>query len=160
MPRVLNVLSVRSSLSFESEEENTVSAESQADPTPVTSEVALVDPDGQLKGPAVDAAFDRIWQAYPDQGAVERKDARAQFGRTKPTPALVDAMLAAIEAQRAGDKWQRGYIPKLANWLSSNRWLDRVQGAGATPQLTDRNAKNLGAAQRFLDRRREGGAQE
>lgn len=116
------------------------------------------DPSAALKGGALDVAFERIWTAHPH--AVERKEARAQFGRLKPTAALVDTMLVAIEAQKLGDTWQRGYIPKLANWLKDHRWHDKVKVVGGTqPQLTDRNAKNLGAGQRFLDRRRQGGPQ-
>lgn len=117
---------------------------------------APIDPQAPLKGGQIDEAFERVWKVYPN--ACERKEARSQFGRLKPTPALIDTMLRAIETQQRGDRWMRGYIPKLANWFKDHRWHDKVQiaGGGSQPQLTDRNAKNIGAGQRFLERRRGG----
>lgn len=112
----------------------------------------LADPAAPLKGGDVDVQFDRLWAVYPK--AVERKEARAIFGRLKPTVALVDKMLGAIESQRHGESWQMGYIPKLVNWLEKHRWEDRIDPA---PRVSQRTAATLGAAQRFADRRRPNG---
>lgn len=117
---------------------------------------AALEPTALLRGGELDVQFERLWTAYPK--AVERKECRAQFGRLKPTIAMIDQMLAAIEAQRAGDTWQRGFIPKLSNWLKDHRWLDKVTPAGGeAPRITERNSQTLGAAQRFAERRRQGG---
>lgn len=109
----------------------------------------VVDPTARLKGGEIDRQFERLWTAYPN--AVERNECRAMFGRLKPTIALVDAMLDGIERAKHGESWQRGYIPKLANWLEKHRWEDRIV---SRPVVTQRNAATLGAAQRFADRRR------
>lgn len=124
----------------------------------VVSNSALVpapalDPAAPLKGRPLEDAFERVWTRHPN--AADRKESRAQFGRLKPSAQLVDTMLAAIAVQERSDQWGRGYIPGLAKWLKGHRWEDRLKPAtGAQSNLTDRNARNVSTAQRFVERRR------
>jgi len=108
-------------------------------------------PDTPLKGAEIDAAFNRLWAVYPH--SVEKKEARQAFVKAKPTPAMFALMLAAVEAQKAGRQWKAGYIPKLANWIEKQRWLDRIEPAQATPTMTQKTSNTMGAAQRFVERR-------
>lgn len=109
-------------------------------------------PDTPLKGADLEAAFNRLWSVYPN--AVEKKEARQMFVKAKPTPALVAIMLAAVDAQRTGRQWSQGYIPKLANWLEKQRWLDKVVPAHQTgPAMTQKTSNTMGAAARFVERR-------
>lgn len=113
---------------------------------------AFIDPDAPLKGTELDRQFERIWQAHPR--AVEKKLCRAKFGTLKPTLALVEAILTAIQLQAQGRRWRDGFIPNLVNWLEGHRWLDRVEVV-AGPTVTDRTSKTITAAERFAERRRE-----
>lgn len=108
-------------------------------------------PDTPLRGAELETAFAQLWKVYPN--AVERKEARAVFAKAKPTPALVALMLAAVEAQKGGRAWNQGFIPKLANWLEKQRWMDKIEPAHKTPTMTEKTSKTMGAAQRFVDRR-------
>lgn len=74
-----------------------------------------------------DDGFDRFWAAYPRKEA--KKDARAAWNKLRPDDALIDTMLAAIEAKlrAAGGDWQREggrFIPLPATWLRGERWND------------------------------------
>lgn len=75
--------------------------------------------------------FDRFWQAYPKKKA--RPSALKAFTKRKPTPELLDRMLAALEEQRATDEWQRDggqFIPYPASWLNDERWMDEAPDQG------------------------------
>lgn len=72
------------------------------------------------------AAFVRFWLAYPRK--VGKKDARKAFERAlKGGSVSVDRIIAAVEAQKHWDDWQRGYIPNPSTWLNQGRWDDEKQ---------------------------------
>ena len=107
------------------------------------------DPDEPLVSAELDRAFSQVWANYPN--AVERQEARLAFVALRPTPAMVEQMLVAIEAQRTGGAWAKGFIPKLTNWLQKHRWLDKVQPE--QPVVTERTSRTLRAAANFVQRR-------
>lgn len=74
--------------------------------------------------PKAPAAFELFWDAYDRK--VNRKLAVDQWRRLKPDDALVAAMLAAIEAQKRGEQWQRGIIKHPHRWLRDRNWTDEV----------------------------------
>lgn len=72
--------------------------------------------------------FDQFWEAYPHK--VDKIEARKVWAKLKPDAALLATILAAVEAQKAGDQWMRDngqYIPGPARWLRAGRWLDVVR---------------------------------
>lgn len=76
--------------------------------------------------------FERVWSAYPKK--VGKDTAAKAFAKRKPDAALVEAMVRAIEAQRASRDWTKDggqYVPHLATWLNQGRWMDET-GAPAT----------------------------
>lgn len=74
-----------------------------------------------------DDGFDAFWRVYPRKKAEQR--ARRQWNRLRPNPALQLRIVAAIEAQRRSDEWQREggrYVPLASAWLHGERWRDIV----------------------------------
>jgi hypothetical protein len=73
--------------------------------------------------------FERFWSAYPKKVG---KDAAAKaFAKRKFNAEELDAVLQAIEAQKASPGWikDRGqFIPNPATWLNEGRWQDEVDG--------------------------------
>lgn len=84
---------------------------------------------GKKKTPfqAINAAFERLYAAYPRKEA--REAARAawhQLWRNGSLPAP-DRLLTALDAFRASPHWNREhgrFVPYLVNWLRGRRWLD------------------------------------
>ncbi len=68
--------------------------------------------------------FMAVWSVYPNKS--NRKRAVDSWKRIKPDSALVQTMLAAIEAQKRGRQWREGFIPHFVTWLNQERWLDEV----------------------------------
>jgi len=84
-------------------------------------------------GAEADPRFQQFWDAYPHK--IRRPDAAAAFAELDPSPDLFAAILAAVEAQKAGPLWQRNqgqYIPFPHNWLLERRWEDRPPEVLAT----------------------------
>lgn len=79
---------------------------------------------------AQDDAFDRFWAAYPRK--VDKKKARAAFGRVK---APVEILLAALERQKQTEAWTKEggrFVPHPTTWLNGERWEDEM-GQNAPP---------------------------
>lgn len=76
-----------------------------------------------------DALFETFWKAYPRKAG--KDEARKAFDKRKPTPELLNALLAAIEVQRQSLPWQKDagqFIPHPATWLNQGRWQDEIDG--------------------------------
>jgi hypothetical protein len=71
---------------------------------------------------AVEAGFERFWQAYP------RKDARAEARKAfEKVDVDVAVLLKALEWQRRQESWVKDggqFIPHAATWLNKRRWED------------------------------------
>lgn len=74
-----------------------------------------------------DGAFQKFWKAYPRKTA--RAKALTAFRRLRLDAALVEAILAALEAHKGTEQWLRGVIPHAATWLNQRRWEDEL-GSG------------------------------
>lgn len=70
-------------------------------------------------------AFESLWAAWPVKQA--RYGALRVFcslGRSGQLPS-VKVLLASVNLMRTSDdRWQRGYVPYLVNWLRDRRWND------------------------------------
>lgn len=76
--------------------------------------------------------FEVFWAAYPRKTGKDA--ARRAFDKRKPTQALVQQMVRAIEAQRQSEQWRRDggqYIPNPATWINQGRWMDELPGSEA-----------------------------
>src|SRR5688572_11007432 len=75
--------------------------------------------------PEDDPDWLRFWARYPK--AVAKKEARRAWAQLRPTAAMVDQMLAALEwqvplHQWAGTNYQ--YAPYPASWIRGRRFED------------------------------------
>lgn len=80
--------------------------------------------------PPRDDAFDAFWSAYPRK--IGKEKARTSF-KSAMKKTTLETMLAAIEAQKRSDQWQRDggqYIPHPSTWLNQGRWEDEVTERG------------------------------
>lgn len=71
--------------------------------------------------------FERFWKAYPRK--VGKDAAQRAFDKRRPTAALVDDMVAAIERQCRSDAWTKDggqFIPHPTTWLDQGRWNDEA----------------------------------
>jgi hypothetical protein len=72
-----------------------------------------------------DPQWVRFWNRYPRR--VSKKEARKAWQKIDPTPADVDAMVAALEWQVPLHRWdgeKNDYAPYPASWLNDERWTD------------------------------------
>lgn len=75
--------------------------------------------------PTPKGEFERFWKAYPRK--VGKDAAQKAFDKRRPTAALVDDMVAAIERQCRSDAWTKDggqFIPHPTTWLNQGRWND------------------------------------
>jgi hypothetical protein len=88
-------------------------------------------------------AFARFWAAAPSQMRKAKLDAQKAWGQLKPTPELVERIIAALEVQKKSDLWRRGVgIPYAASWLRGRRWEDEEETGqpGNNDQVKDKRA--------------------
>ncbi len=82
--------------------------------------------------------FEVLWAEYPRKVG---KDAAAKaFAKRKPDAKLLDAMVAAVKAQKSSPAWTKEggqFIPYLSTWLNDGRWMDEQPTATIDPDLAD-----------------------
>lgn len=72
--------------------------------------------------------FNVFWKAYPKKvgkGAAERA-----WRKIKPTEALLQRMLVAIDKGKSSKQWNKEngqYIPNPSTWLNQKRWEDELE---------------------------------
>ena len=81
---------------------------------------------GKEKGPVPgpDVWFERFWSAYPNHRCGKSSALKA-WRKIKPSPALAEAIVAAVERQKGWEQWKRNggqYIPMATTWLNQQRW--------------------------------------
>ena len=82
--------------------------------------------------------FVRFWQAYPRKRA--KDDAKRRWMSLKPSEALLEVMLAAIEEQKKSAEWKKEggkFIPYPATWLNRGQWNDEVSSTVASEDEVD-----------------------
>ena len=78
--------------------------------------------------PNVPEDFARFWNAYPKH--VAKLAALKAWKSMKPTEALVEEILAALEWQVRQPQWIEGrkdhyrFCPNPASWINAGRWMD------------------------------------
>lgn len=109
--------------------------------------------DRRAREPRYTDAFSRFWAAYP------RKTAKgAAWKAWPPAAAHLEAILAALEWQRASDDWQRdggAFVPHPATWLNARRWEDEPTAIG--PALPEKARVSRMAAIGWLNRKEQQG---
>lgn len=103
-------------------EQTALPGDTEAEQVPASRRAAR---HARRQDPALSAAFDRFWEAYPRRQGKEA--ARKAWTKIRPDDALLAEMLSALERQRASDQWQRDggqFIPYPATWLNGRRWED------------------------------------
>jgi len=71
------------------------------------------------------SAFEQFWERYPRH--TDKKQAYAVWQRIRPSPALIETIIVAIEHQKRGRQWQQGVIPHPTTWLRRSRWEDEIE---------------------------------
>jgi hypothetical protein len=69
--------------------------------------------------------FDVFYSAYPKHE--DKTDAQKAWKTTAGKRPSLEVILSAIEAQKKGDKWTRGFIKSPASWLRKGSWEDEVE---------------------------------
>ena len=87
---------------------------------------------------SIPSGFSEFWEKYPKK--VGKKAALKAWKNAKDKPPL-DAIIAALERQRASPQWQEQggrFIPNPATWLNQGRWEDESDnGQAAVKNLDD-----------------------
>lgn len=79
-------------------------------------------------------AFDAWWAGYPKK--VGKEAARKAFAKVK---APLDTLVAAVEAQKKSEQWQKEngrFIPNPATWLNQGRWEDELDTSLTTAEAS------------------------
>ena len=91
--------------------------------------------------------FSRFWEAYPRKRA--KDDAKRRWMSLKPSEALLEVMLAAIEEQKNSAEWKKEdgkFIPYPATWLNRGQWNDELseqkESAPSVPKYSNFNAED------------------
>jgi len=95
-------------------------SEEQKPPQSVSRKKTATDDDGFL-------AF---WKVYPRR--THRLEAFKAWMKLKPSPELLERILAAVKVQSRSPEWNRDkrrYVPHAATWLNGARWEDEVEKA-------------------------------
>ena len=84
--------------------------------------------------------FSRFWEAYPRKRA--KDDAKRRWMSLKPSEALLEVMLAALEEQKNSAEWKKDggkFIPYPATWLNRGQWNDELtpQGESTSPVVNE-----------------------
>lgn len=77
-----------------------------------------------------DPGWLRFWDAYPRR--CSKKEARKAWSKLKPSPELVDRIVAALAWQVPLRQWdgpKQDYAPYPASWLNGERWTDAPPNA-------------------------------
>lgn len=78
--------------------------------------------------------FEVWWAGYPKK--VGKKDARRVWMAAKGMP-LLATLLACLEAQKATQRWQDGFIPDPVTYLRGERWNDDPSTMGRGGRADD-----------------------
>lgn len=104
---------------------NTTNSTNRTEPTTPTGDAQALQ----------ERRFAEFWKAYPKK--VGKASCLKAWKKLKPTAELHDHIMAALEAQKRSEQWQREggrFIPNPLTWLNQGRWDDEPTevGTGAT----------------------------
>lgn len=110
---------------------NTTNSTNRTEPTTPTGDAQALQ----------ERRFAEFWKAYPKK--VGKASCLNAWKKLKPTAELHDHIMAALEAQKRSEQWQREggrFIPNPLTWLNQGRWDDEPTevgtGAAAKPSGT------------------------
>lgn len=89
-------------------------------------------------------AFQAFWRRYPNKAA--RQNALKAWQKLRPDATLQAQILAAVEAQRHTEGWQRDggrYVPHGATYLNNRRWEDVVERPAAAVNRDAERARTV-----------------
>ena len=95
-------------------------------------------------------AFISFWKAYPRK--ISKQQALRAWNKLKPSQALTDVIMRALEMQKKSDQWQRdngAFIPHASTWLNQQRWEDELEPA--RPQRQQRQQRSQAPSNRFVN---------
>ena len=82
--------------------------------------------------------FDEFWSAYPKK--VKKIKAREAWMKIKPSAALHQKILAAVEAAKNSRQWKKDngdFIPHPTSWLNQGRWEDELPTDGSSEETNN-----------------------
>lgn len=106
------------------------------EPAPVPPPVPVAPPKKRNPRAAevTDARFWKFWRAYPKK--YDQPKTYAAWAALNPDDALVETILAAVEAAKSSKQWSKDdgeFIPSSVTYLAGRRWQDRVEPGGGQP---------------------------
>ena len=98
--------------------------------------------DGKIPS-LMEERFNRFWKAYPRK--VAKGYAFECFKKLKPSEALTQKMLTAIEEQKKSAEWLKNsgeYIPNPSTWLNQGRWEDELSEQKESASVVPKYSQN------------------
>jgi hypothetical protein len=105
----------------ESESDTETKARSEARKEKISSRKTATHPSADALG----ERFVRFWNAYPNKKG--KSAAFKAWQKLRPTDALTDIIIAAIEQQKTWQTWRKDsgqFVPHPASWLNKGAWED------------------------------------
>ncbi len=90
----------------------------------------------------VRASFELFWAVYPKKESPEK--ARKVWKKLRPSPDLVEQILASVEEHKRCDQWKREkgrFIPEACNWLDGRRWESDLGSAAEAAKEAEEREK-------------------
>ncbi|MGB9454650.1 MAG: hypothetical protein WCB12_01315 [Bryobacteraceae bacterium] len=76
-------------------------------------------------------AFDELWAAYPAKGRTRRPMSQQYFVDKIRTPETFARVIAAVKGKwESSDKWAKGFIMALPQWIDQECWNEDPEPAG------------------------------
>jgi hypothetical protein len=94
-------------------------------PNPIPSSLHSEGTRRARNAPAYTPDFLAFYTAYPKHE--NKKAAQAEWNRINPGPELIALIMAAVEQQKGGRKWQEGFANAPDVWLRGAKWEDEPE---------------------------------
>jgi hypothetical protein len=103
-----------------------------------------------------EGAFDEVWKAYPAKGRVKRPLSQQYFCDKIHTKEIAEQALAAIKGKwAASEKWAKGFVLSLPEWINQECWNEEPEAAGESSQSTPESTMDPETARRIREARGE-----
>jgi len=102
-----------------------------------------------------EAAFDKLWRAYPAKGRVKKPLSEQYFCDKVRTSVMTERVIAAVTGKWAtSEKWAKGFVLSLPEWISQECWNEDPQQASRGAAVAE-NTMDPDTARRIRERRAE-----
>ena len=118
-------------------------------PTPLAGGDSDADRTATRASPGYSADFLAFYAAYPKHE--NKKAAYAQWKKLRPSPELIDTIMASVERQKQGRKWMEGFASAPDVFLRGEKWEDEPEPVRMIPNGRPSQADHNRPGQRNPD---------